>query len=229
MTHPVHQLLFSLSLSAILAGAPASTAADQDWIDLFNGQDFSGWAFDVLDGSAPDDIWSVRDGVIHVAGAGRANGVLRTVEDYGDYELVFDWRWPGTPGNSGLLIHCSTPRETNVWPRCLEVQLMHGQAGEFIHLGETITTTPEQVPSPDHGSWQARRRLRLGPDAEKAPGTWNQMRVRVVGDTVEVYVNEVLVNRGWAGSARHGAIAWQAEKADIEFRHLRLRPIRPGS
>jgi len=228
MTHPLRRLLFVYASSAILA-CTLTSATNRDWVNLFNGQDLSGWTFDVFDGSDPTNIWSVRDGVIHVAGGGRANGVMRTREDYTDYELVFAWRWSGTPGNSGLLIHCSAPRETNVWPRSLEVQLMHGQAGEFIHLGETITTTPEQVPPPDHRPWQARRRLRLGPDAENVPGAWNQMRVRAVGGTVEVYVNGTLVNRGWAGSARSGAIAWQAEKADIEFRDIRLRLLPTGS
>jgi len=46
-----------------------------------------------------------------------------------------------------------------------------------------------------------------------------------MGHTVEVVVNGVLVNRGWNCSASTGAICLQAEKADVQFRDIRLKAL----
>ena len=61
-------------------------------ISLWNGKDLSGWKLFVED---PDidvnDIWSVKDGVIHCTGV--PNGYMRTESDYSNYILYLEWRW----------------------------------------------------------------------------------------------------------------------------------------
>lgn len=189
-------------------------------IDLFNGKDLSGWIFDI--GSKdqeidPASVYTLEDGIIK--NTGRPSGVMRTEQTYKDYEIEVQWRWPGKGGNSGLLIHCSKPRERNVWPKSLEVQLASKNAGDFWVIGEKI-----RVKDPDKRT-SGRRTVNYTDDSEKKLGEWNTMVVQVRGDTVKVYVNGDLVNEAWECSATSGAICLQAEGTPIEYRKVQLRPL----
>lgn len=187
---------------------------------LFNGKDFEGFVFDHDEEVDPATVWSVEDGVILCKGV--PNGVLRTAAEYADYELSFAWRWaPGSEGgNSGLLLHSSTPRHRKIWPKCLEVQLQAGKAGDFILLGETIEVE-------NQGNRQTDIRIaRTGGEIEKPIGEWNTMKVRAEGDKVSVEINGELVNEGGEASATKGAICWQSEGAEIHFRDIVLTPLR---
>lgn len=211
-------------LFIVMALAPVCIGVEE-WVALFNGEDFSGWTFDVLDDTSLESIWEVKDGVIQAAGAGKPRSVMRTENSYSNYILEFEWRWPGEPGNSGCLIHCATPRYRNVWPQCLEVQLHSGNAGDFILLGHTIEVEDIQIPKNYDRPWKQWLRYNLTDDSEKAPGEWNRMRIATKGNLVEVYVNGILVNRGWNGSEDSGSISFQAELADVQFRAIRIRDI----
>jgi len=187
---------------------------------LFNGRDFEGWTFDVISSRVePAEIWTVEDGMIVCKG--RPLSVVRTVEEFSDYELALEWRWPaeGRPGNSGVLVHASTPRERSVWPKSLEVQLAHGHAGDFWLIGETLEVADREP--------LGRRIPNNGEAAEKEPGEWNHLVVRCEGDRITVRVNGVLVNQGVNTSATRGAICLQSEGAEVHFRNIRLRPLGP--
>ena len=58
--------------------------------------------------------------------------------------------------------------------------------------------------------------------SEKATGEWNTMEVICKGDTIEVYVNGVLQNRGTNVSLNKGSVCLQSEGGDIEFRNVFL-------
>jgi hypothetical protein len=208
--------------AVILAGIVSSSLAGTEWKPLFNGKSFEGWHFDTLDKTAPETIWSIQDGVIHVAGKDKPNGVLRTAGSYSDYELEFEWRWPDSGGNSGCLIHCSDPRLMNVWPKSIEVQLMKDNAGDFWVIGETVEVNLEQIAKGKKGK-SSRRKLNLTDDSEKPPGEWNKMHIVAKGDTIEVFVNDTLVNKAWNVSTTKGAICLQAERANIQFRNIRIK------
>ena len=62
---------------------------------LFNGKDFTGWTFDIIDPAVkPESVWSVSEGILICKG--RPPGVMRTVKSYSNYELNLEWRWaPG--------------------------------------------------------------------------------------------------------------------------------------
>ncbi|HSP43930.1 MAG TPA: DUF1080 domain-containing protein [Luteolibacter sp.] len=198
-------------------GAAALTVAGET-LALFNGKNLDGWTFDIIDPEVkPDRIWSVADGILICKG--RPPGVIRTEKDYGNYEITVEWRWPegGKPGNSGLLVHCSTPRERFIWPKSLEVQLAHENAGDFWMIGEKVTV-PDATP-------QDRRWVKRQNNVEKPVGEWNTMRVRCEGDRISVWVNGVLMNEGTDITAAKGAICLQSEGAEIHFRKVELTPI----
>ena len=72
-----HQLL--IVLGTLFASLVVATAAEP--IQLFNGKDLTGWAFDVQDNADPQTIWSVQDGLLICKG--KPAGVIRT-ESSGD-------------------------------------------------------------------------------------------------------------------------------------------------
>lgn len=216
--------LFLLILAWLALTLTVNAGDSAKWKPLLEKNSLEGWTFDVLDGSDPATIYSVSDGILQVRGQGKSNAVIRTRKEYGNYELKWEWRWPGKPGNSGCLIHCSSPRNRNVWPKSLEIQMANGNAGDFIHIGETIEVTDAQILKdlpPD--SWKHRLRINLTDDSEKEPGEWNHGHIIVKGDTVKVFINGDLVNNGWNASSSKGAICFQAEKADIDYRNIRIK------
>jgi hypothetical protein len=203
-------VVFSFLFSAVLCALEP--------VALFNGKNLDGWTFDVIDPAVkPADIWSVVDGILVCKG--RPPGVIRTEKEYKDYELQVEWRWaPGKkPGNSGVLVHSSTPRDRFVWPKSLEVQLGTGNAGDFWMIGESVIV--------ENTSPQDRRIIKRQNSTENAVGEWNTMRIRCKGDTITVWVNGVLMNEGKDLTATQGAICLQSEGAEIHFRKVELTPL----
>jgi hypothetical protein len=188
---------------------------------LFNGKDLSNWDFELSDKNADiSAVWSVQDGILICKGT--PTGYLRTQKPYGDYELTVVYRWaPGTQGgNSGVLLHASTPRELGIWPKCLESQLEAGSAGDFWQLGETIEVADADVRQ------KGRRIMRHTDDVEKPLGEWNTMVVRCNAADVSVTVNGTPTNAGTHGSAESGAICFQSEGAEIHFKQISLQSLR---
>lgn len=199
--------LVVLLAGAAVAGEPRA---------LFNGKNLDGWGFDVVTEKVPgEEIWSVKDGILVCKG--RPPSVLRTKEDFANYELAVEWRWAAKPGNSGVLVHASAPRAVFVWPKSIEVQLRDGDAGDFWVLGETIGEAP--------GKREDRRWINLTDGSEKPAGEWNAMTIRCQGDTLLVHVNGTKVNEAKGLSVAKGAICLQSEGAEIHFRKVEITPL----
>ena len=186
---------------------------------LFNGKNLDGWTFDVIDPEVkPEAIWSVADGLLICKG--KPPAVMRTTKDFKNYTLTVEWRWaPGKkPGNSGVLVHSSKPREIFVWPKSIEVQLGSGNAGDFWTIGEKLTV-PGSEPL-------GRRWLKRQESTEHKPGEWNTIVIRCEGEKATVHVNDTLMNEATGLSATKGAICLQSEGAEIHFRKVELTPIK---
>jgi hypothetical protein len=163
-------------------------------------------------------VWSVKDGTLVCKG--RPVGYLITKKnDYENYVLALEWRWPEKGGNNGALVHVTEPGALGVWPKCLEVQLASGEAGDFWVIGTTI-----EVDKPA-GRIEGRRHKNLSDGDEKPPGEWNKMEITCRGDEVIVKVNGKLVNHAKKLSQTKGAIALQSEGTPIEFREIKLKTL----
>ena len=113
----------------------------------------------------------------------------------------------------------------HAWPQSLELQLAHGSAGDFIFIGESVEVTESQLPiyDPVKEEWKERLRLNLTDDSEKPVGKWNRELIISKQGEVSVQINGELVNKGWNASASAGAICFQAEGGDLQYRHIRIR------
>ncbi len=199
---------------------------------LFNGRDLTGWHADV---PAMDDDpnlaspFLVRNGLL--VSMGNPNGHLITDRSFKDYRLEVEYRFAGEPGNCGVLVHASTPRVLyGMFPKSVEVQMMHENAGDFWCIHEDISVPNMEArrgPKANWGSTEGKeRRIKNLTDGSEAPlGEWNHMRIEVLDRHIRVWVNGYLVNDGFDCTANEGRIALQAEGAEVEFRKVILTPI----
>jgi len=160
---------------------------------LFNGRDLAGW-------EAQADIdthWTALDGELSFDGAGSR---LATAGEYGDFELLVDWRvaeggWSGI-GLRGTQVRLADPA--------------HNRAGSG-------------------GLYVANRRLAASLERAAYPaGEWNTLRILAVGPSVTVTLNDVLVvddYRGSWGSDRMDPIVLEAGEGAAAFRNIFIREI----
>ncbi len=211
---------FALLGFALFAGPARS---EQPFQPLFNGKDLTGWSGFMKDPKADyTKSFLIEDGLLKVTG--KPNGYLATQASHGDYELRLKWCWPAGSkgGNSGVLFHIG--KVDKYWPKSLEAQLKHEQAGELWLTDEPKIEVPEERRAP---ALPKRRILRLkGDDFEKPIGEWNQLSLTCDGDTVKIVVNGKLANEAKKSELTKGRIAIQSEGAEVHFKDVEIRPLK---
>ncbi|HCC69795.1 MAG TPA: DUF1080 domain-containing protein [Bacteroidales bacterium] len=201
-------------------------------ISLINGENLDGWHIDVpaMDNN-PDTInpFVVRDGML--VSLGKPAGHIITDDVFSDYRLVAEYRFAGKPGNCGILVHSSTPRDLyDMFPKSLEVQLQHQNAGDFWCIEEDIKVDnmlERRGPKEEWGASEGQQRhiINLTDGSENDPGEWNTIVIECMGNEIKVWVNDDLVNHGYECTASEGQIAIQSEGSEVEFRKLELTKI----
>jgi hypothetical protein len=124
----------------------AAEPADEQWVQLFNGQNLDGWIPKIRGHEAGEnfgDTFRVEDGVLKVGYKaydefGERFGHLFYKEPYSHYRLRVEYRFvgdqcPGGPDwavrNSGLMLHGESPEQMSVdqdFPASIEIQLLGG-------------------------------------------------------------------------------------------------------
>jgi hypothetical protein len=201
--------------------------AGEGFAPLFNGKDLSGWQGLVENPLAraklaPADLaakqasadakartnWAVRDGTIVFNGSGDN---LCTVKEYGDFEMIVDWRIT-KGGDSGIYLR-GTP-QVQIWdPARTDVGAQVGSGGLYNN---------QKNPSKPLAR------------ADNPVGEWNSFRIVMIGDRVSVFLNGVKVaenvtlenywDRAQPIFAR-GAIELQAHGSDLAFRDIYVREL----
>jgi hypothetical protein len=202
-------------------------------IPLFNGKNLDGWHIDVPAMDNDPYVKSpfiIRDGLL--VSLGTPGGHLITDNNYDNFRLTFKYRFAGKPGNCGVLVFASTPRALyDMFPKSIEVQMMHENAGDFWCIEEDITVPDMEKRRGPKENWgvngnKARRILNLTDGTEKPLGEWNTYQIECLGNSIKVWLNGVLVNYGYNCTASTGQIALQAEGSEVEFKDLLLTPIK---
>jgi len=141
---------------------------------------------------------------------------MRTKESYSNYKLHVEWRWPVEATNSGVFVHGQQPDA--IWLKCIECQLKAGSAGDFVlmngaDINERTDKTKMSFP-------------KMAPSSEKPVGEWNTMEVVCSENSVEVFVNGVLQNKGTGANLNAGSVCLQSEGKDIEFKNVFLTKLK---
>ncbi len=209
-----------------------SSCEQQKSTSLFNGKDLNGWHVDVPEmDTVPNTInpFIIRNGMLVSLGTPR--GHLITDDIYKDYRLEVEYRFPGEPGNCGVLVHASTPRALyKMFPKSLEVQMQHEDAGDFWVIVEDIEVddmVERRGPKEEWGITEGKKRriINLTDGSEKSLGEWNTMMIECLKDEIKVWVNGDLVNHGFNATVTSGQIAIQAEGSEVEFRKIDISSI----
>ena len=200
--------------------------------NLFNGRDLTGWHVDVPKMDNDPEVKSpfiVRNGLL--VSLGKPNGHLISDAVCQNYRLEVQYRFAGKPGNCGVLVHASAPRALyGMFPKSIEVQMFHKNAGDFWCIVEDISVPNMEQRRGPKEEWgiiegKKRRILNLTDDSEKPVGEWNTMVIECLNNSIMVWVNDDLVNHGFDCTAEKGRIALQAEGSEVEFRKVQLTPI----
>lgn len=211
------------SIRTYLAAMPK----DDGFVPMFNGKDLSGWKGLVENPikrakMSPDEFaakqvaadakmrtnWSVRAGTIVFNGAGDN---LCSVKDYGDFEMLVDWRIT-KDGDSGIYLRGSP--QVQIWdPARTDVGAEVGSGG--LYNNQKNVSKPLVF-------------------ADNPVGEWNSFRITMIGDKVTVFLNgiktvdNVTMENYWDRAQpifARGAIELQAHGTDLAFRDIYVREI----
>jgi uncharacterized protein (DUF427 family) len=152
--------------------------------------------------------WSVKDGCIVFNGAGEN---LCSVKQYGDFEMVVDWRIT-KKGDSGIYLRGSP--QVQIWDTSrVEVGAQVGSGG--LYNNKRNPSKPSKV-------------------ADNPVGDWNTFRIKMTGDRVTVFLNGELVadsvqlENYWDRSIPifpKESIELQAHGSDLAFRDIYVREL----
>jgi hypothetical protein len=237
---------------AVLLGSAVIAAAD-DWQELFNGRDLTGWRVACREADRGKSYWQVRDGAIECNTAGDRNHDyvwLVSEGEFGDFEFeCLVESFAGSTGNSGIQIRSrfAAGGQGGGWMHGPQVDIHPPSPWRCgLIYDETEDTRRWIFPSlpdwrmePDQGAAQVRWRHRDGAGAERGA---NSLRIVARGPRVDTFVNGAPVARfdgtGILDDAAHrrhqvglsGHLALQLHARDdlrIRFSRLRIRALPP--
>jgi hypothetical protein len=217
----------------------AETAATKAYIDgtgpgwtTLTGEDF-------VNVNCYDDTWTWKDGAAKCTG--KPVGVIRSKNEYTNFELVAEWKHLESGGNSGIFLWASEAGFKDLKPNDLpkvgiEVQILdHGYAEKyeksegkksdwFTTHGDVFpvrdsTMKPFAPVAPDKRRSFPRKNL------SKGVGEWNHYYVRAINGEVRLWVNGEEVSGGSECDPRTGYLCLESEGAPIEFKNLRIREL----
>ena len=242
-----------IGVVGLVRGAGLAAAPKSGAVQLFNGQDLTG--FDTFlqkkgKNNDPDKVFTVNDGVIHVSG--KEYGYFITQKEYENYDLAVEFKWgeatrpprKDKARDSGILYHVTGPDK--IWPESVEFQMIEGGTGDLILVGGASMDYSAAVAGRavgaklsddgkrylsgridrlNKGDWKDVVGYRNANEVEHAHGEWNTLELIADGDTYTYKVNGKLVNQGTGLRPRKGKILFQSEGAELFFRKIELRPL----
>jgi hypothetical protein len=163
--------------------------APKGFVAVFNGEDLSGWKGLVADPPkrakmSPEELaaeqvkadqrmrdhWRAVNGEIVFDGKGDS---LCTKKDYGDFEMLVDWKIP-PKGDSGIYLRGSP--QVQIWEPHSPGQFNPVDGSGGLYNNEKNPRHPLKF-------------------ADKPVGEWNHFRIIMTGDKVHVFLNGELVVR----------------------------------
>lgn len=216
----VTALFSTLAFACAVFVVPAIAAADE-WQEMFNGKDLSGWVVDgaseyQVDGEKKP-IWTVgEDGVIHCAGFGY--GFLRWEQRVCDFHWHVEYRLqPGS--NSGLGIRSE--------PYTGDLKTRPSVAGFEIQLLDDFGK-----PANKTSNGALYRYVAPKTNANREAGQWNTMEVECKGPHIRIWLNEELIhdldqtkNKELANKPLCGYISLQNHVSPVDFRNVRIKDV----
>ena len=223
---------FGLAMLVLGCGGTPTATEDAGFAPLFNGTDLAGW--EVSETAA--EHWSVEDGVLRFDGV---KGDLWTEGTFEDFELLVSWRWigPSQGTTQRPIIDPDGSNRTDADGRVVTVEIEERDSGIYLRGNSKSQVNIWEWPAGSGEVYGYRTDGRMPPEtraratpvkrADRPVGEWNDFRITLVGEVLDVDLNgeHVLVSCPLPGVPESGPIGLQAHGSAIEFRNLRIRPI----
>lgn len=147
-------------------------------------------------------------------------GWLKSVERYGDFELISEFRFMTDDADSGIFVRALGEREfVRGWPnQSYQVQLRNP-------LGDSPFPPVGGIFRHGMANGETNYDEALAREVSRPTGEWQTLGVKVVGDTLTVELNGVVITRAAGLANDTGHIGIQGETGTLEFRSLLLRPL----
>lgn len=227
---------------AVTVASDANILTDEEkaqgWQLLFDGNSLNGWKRYGADSIGP--LWMVREGAIVCdgkglgEGSGQHGGSLMTTRQFGNFDLIVDWKIsPG--GNSGILYHVvESPEYKHDYETGPEYQVLDDSGWEGDSLKDA------QMAGSNYDMFAASATKKLKP-----VGEWNTARIVYNNGKVEHWLNgekvvefdetsdqfKSLYNQskwveypGW-NKSKTGAISLQDHGAPVYYRNIKIREL----
>ena len=213
-------MIFCVSLLCLPALASGQEPADEGFVPLFNGQDFSGW----VRTNTPPDTWYYEDGLLVCTG--KPIGEIRTEKMYQNFILELEWRHMVPGGNAGVFLFADDITARGVpFHRGIEVQVLENS------YGNTRSYTTHGDIFPIHGAKMVPVNGRGGDRAfptenrSLASPQWNHYRITAQDGEVTLAVNGEVVTRGTQCSPRKGYLCLESEGGVVHYRNVRIKEL----
>ena len=200
----------------LLAIATISSACAGEFVDLFNGKDFSNWG---AAGKAEQAGYEVKDGTITST---RKCRVLKTEKQYSNYVLHFEFKL--TPGaNNGLGIHY--PGQGDAAYTGMEIQILDNTHPKYANLKDFQF----------HGGLYTLVAAKKG--HLKPVGEWNKEVVTIDGANVKVELNGTVIMEAnlddinktkpkhQGAKRRGGHIAFCGHGDIVSFKNIKIKEL----
>jgi hypothetical protein len=196
---------------------------------------------DLIHVNSAETTWTWRnDGVL--ACTGKPKSVIRTQNQYTNFEFVATWRHLRNAGNSGFFVWTSpasikklTDKGTPGLPDGIEVQVLDTGYTEFYKKkynkkpnwftchGDVFSVRAKMKPFPPVGP----KGSRSFPTENRSKdfGNWNHYYIRAINGEVRLWVNGKEVSGGTNCQPATGYFCIESEGAPIEFKDMHLRVL----
>lgn len=200
--------------------------------NIYTGLDLAGWK----DDPANKGAWVPRDWILDYNGKGKD---LWSAKEYGDFEMIVDWRLPGKAkkmmrpiilpsgeeakddagkpkmvevddaGDSGIYLRGSSKSQINIWSWPIGSGEVYGY--------RTDAKLPPEV----------RKGVTPSEKADKPFGQWNRFHITMKGERLTVVLNgkTVIQEALLPGIAKRGPIALQHHGDPVQFANLFIREL----
>ncbi|MGB0768062.1 MAG: 3-keto-disaccharide hydrolase [Phycisphaeraceae bacterium] len=192
--------------------AEKKDSADAGWVDLFNGEDLTGWTNPYDRGEA-----KVVDGVIELTA--NKKFFLTTEKRFSDFELEVQIMLPAEgKANSGIMYRCHV-KPNKVF-------------GYQAECDPTDRAWSGGLYDEGRRGWLYPAKTKEGKKTKlvKAPmGEWMQYRIKCVGDHLQVWVNgqQTLDFKDDVDAEGHIGLQHHGEKGQTyRFRNIRIKEIK---
>lgn len=208
-----------VSLLCLSSPIPTS-AADEEFVPLFNGKDLTGWA---RVNCAPE-TFSVRDSMI--VSTGIPTGVLRTDRQYENFVLEMEWKHLKEKGNAGLFVWSDPVTSVGVpFTRAIEVQILDGLNTESYTSHGDVFSIHGATMKPDRPHPKGAMRCLPSERRSKPAGEWNHYRVVCNNGVISLAVNGKVVSGASQCTPRKGYICLESEGSECHFRNIRIHEL----